>query len=1067
MKKILTLFMATVVAMSMMAIPQVKKAGNKMKPASKEQFEAKTPAQVKVKELAKDAKVVRNFDRPETAAKKLPAKPAMRVATAQAADTITLHFDGFSVVPEWYEETGDWYMACSQGLWIVKFDILSESYVGTFTEEDLDLYYSYILTENDEYVDYEKVVLTISETQVSQYLTIINLHAVIDGSDGNVYVITCEHSVLSPKDELSHEITGATLTFDELTGLVTLAGENADLNLTMAYWATWPTGRYTSGDLDMEATHVTYQGVEQKLLNVDMVVASGMVDGVLSYAAEVNYYNQDTVLNHVSVVAPIAPATDTVHIEAYNLDVDDSWAMIFGWTYLYGSTSEWNIEGAVASWQAEEGEWAGEDEVMLYLTDMTIGETTEAIYATAEVVMEEESGWKAHLEGLCKDGKYYVIDMKFEVPEATDTVVLSFPNSASAAFYPDLGNDLYLANENDEYFVALDIYGVPMGGEFTYDEMDTYYTQLVKYGETKDEYTMIQIAGVNGVVYQTGDTTWMKAEVTGFDAVLYQVELWYIVPTPTEVVELTVDAAFDNQLEAQGYYTLSGVDETTGLLVAMSPLSNEVAGTFVNDGVFGRFGEGQYDFYSTYTYVAKYLGVDEWGDAQYDIYTIEKGTLTVTLDEEDNILAHASVICSNGVQYEIEMTSVFEEPHLQYDAEYGVEKVYTAADIVTAEYDADYGMAFWQVEAADGSDVCALYFFLEEADAELVIPEGEYAINDTWDYGTVLASTGYDPYNGAAPSLYATLDGEYLNIPLWFMVDGTVTVKHVDGKMKMTVDAVNSYNQSINITYDGTATGSDVEYEVYEDAITNLVIDYDNLLLIGGPSEAFQVEVVLGLGDYDRNTDAFQLLPESSISVLGSEATFVEGWASVDGIEQSAIAVVRCVWNEMALEFHLTMSATPMEATVVVVENATVEIEKYLIFGDTYDYSLKMTGVWTNEGIDYPVLVEVPVYYPEATEPYEIYSTVTVGGWGDDDPWLGFGEGYLTITPEGQKITATGIVENPMAGIAIDITISGTITPTAVEDATVTVKPTKTIKNGQLIIVRDGKEFNAQGAILK
>ena len=260
-------------------------------------------------------------------------------------------------------------------------------------------------------------------------------------------------------------------------------------------------------------------------------------------------------------------------------------------------------------------------------------------------------------------------------------------------------------------------------------------------------------------------------------------------------------------------------------------------------------------------------------------------------------------------------------------------------------------------------------------------------------------------------------------------------------------------------------TGSD--YEMYEDAITNLVIDYDNMLLIGGPSEAFQVEVVLGLGDYDRNTDAFQLLPASTISVLGSEATFIDGVASVDGIEQTATAVVHCTWNGMALEFHLTMSAAPLEATKVVVENAAIEIEKVLLWGDMYDYTLKMTGVWTNEGIDYPVLVEVPVYYPEATEPYEIYSTVTVGGMGDDDPWLGFGEGYLTITPEGQKITAAGIVENSWAGIAIDITISGTITPTGLENATVTVKPVKMIKNGQLIIEKDGVQYNVNGAIVK
>ena len=261
------------------------------------------------------------------------------------------------------------------------------------------------------------------------------------------------------------------------------------------------------------------------------------------------------------------------------------------------------------------------------------------------------------------------------------------------------------------------------------------------------------------------------------------------------------------------------------------------------------------------------------------------------------------------------------------------------------------------------------------------------------------------------------------------------------------------------------------DFQMYEDAITNLVIDYDNMLLIGGPSDAFQVEVVLGLGDYDRNTDNFALLPESSISVLGSEATFIDGIASVDGIAQTALAVVHCMWNGMALEFHLTMSAATIEPTVVVVENAVVEVEKYLLWGDMYDYALKMTGVWNNEedGLAYPVLVEVPVYYPEATEPSEIYSTVTVGGWGDNDPWLGFGEGTLTVTTVDNVVTATGIVENPMAGVAIDITISGSITnvPDGIENITVTVKPVKMIKNGQLIIEKDGVQYNVNGAVVK
>ncbi|MBO5674595.1 MAG: hypothetical protein J6S09_09965, partial [Paludibacteraceae bacterium] len=228
---------------------------------------------------------------------------------------------------------------------------------------------------------------------------------------------------------------------------------------------------------------------------------------------------------------------------------------------------------------------------------------------------------------------------------------------------------------------------------------------------------------------------------------------------------------------------------------------------------------------------------------------------------------------------------------------------------------------------------------------------------------------------------------------------------------------------------------------------------------------------VLGLGE-DNFDGSFTLSDERSVASRGLDAEFIEGYVyDIDVNAPSATAVVKVNWDGMYYAFNLTMTADPAEATKVVVENATVEVEKYLLFGDTYDYSLKMTGNWTNEadGITYPVLVEVPVYYPEATEPFSILSTVTVGGMGDNDPWLGFGEGELTVTTVGNTVTATGVVENPMAGVAIDITISGELKGdgTGLENTTVTVKSVKTIKNGQLIINRDGKEYNAQGAILK
>ena len=261
----------------------------------------------------------------------------------------------------------------------------------------------------------------------------------------------------------------------------------------------------------------------------------------------------------------------------------------------------------------------------------------------------------------------------------------------------------------------------------------------------------------------------------------------------------------------------------------------------------------------------------------------------------------------------------------------------------------------------------------------------------------------------------------------------------------------------------------EVAMEYYEDVITNMMFDLENMVITGGPSENFQIDVYLPLGE-DNMDGSFQLSAESSVAIMGSDAKFIEGVAyEIDAYAPAALVDVVVEWNGAVYQFHLTMSAATMEATVVVVENAVVEVEKFEIFEGTYEHALKMTGNWVNaaDGLTYPVLVEIPVYYPEATEPSTILSTVTVGGWEDDDPWLGFGEGELTVTTVDNTVTATGIVENPMANVAIDITISGTITTSGVENATVVVKSVKMIKNGQLIISNDGVDYNAQGAIVK
>ena len=296
----------------------------------------------------------------------------------------------------------------------------------------------------------------------------------------------------------------------------------------------------------------------------------------------------------------------------------------------------------------------------------------------------------------------------------------------------------------------------------------------------------------------------------------------------------------------------------------------------------------------------------------------------------------------------------------------------------------------------------------------------------------------------------------------------SATAAPLVGTAKKTKVGNDTPNQGINMS--GTIKKIEgPEYMELDDQITNLTFDLNNMVMSGGPSENYKIEVVLGLG-VDNLDGSYTLSSESSVVIGGIDAEFIEGYVyNIDQYAPSATAVVKVNWDEKYYEFTLTMSAAPAEATKVVVKNATVEIEKHLLFGDTYDYSLNMSGEWINpeDGLTYPVLVEVPVYYPEATEPSEIMSTVTVGDGGDNDPWLGFGEGTLTVTTVNDVVTATGIVENPSTGIAIDITISGSLPTTGIENTTVTIKPVKKIQNGQLIIEKDGVQYNAQGATLK
>ena len=249
----------------------------------------------------------------------------------------------------------------------------------------------------------------------------------------------------------------------------------------------------------------------------------------------------------------------------------------------------------------------------------------------------------------------------------------------------------------------------------------------------------------------------------------------------------------------------------------------------------------------------------------------------------------------------------------------------------------------------------------------------------------------------------------------------------------------------IGWTEDGEFVANDPEYtfvvkgdvelvavyamDLGENEVTDLVIDGDNMLLTGSvagfPMGTMNLE--LALGEYDDEEGVFLLTEESKLYVGETNFTFVDGMAAVDMNTNSAMAIV--VFEHNGTYYYMTVNMSKkIEATIIEIDNATVTIEERSMgFGDEVYHVLKMESTWSDGETTYPVSLET-TEFDQTKESQEVAASITVGGMGDEDPWLGNAEGDVTITVANGVVTVEGLLENPYAWpapIALDVTISG------------------------------------------
>lgn len=746
-----------------------------------------------------------------------------------ASDTIYLEFDHFTQGPKYYD-SGDWYVVLeNEEDWEVylNWKAPKDNYCGTFRLNKFLDDYSYIFTpENRENggIHFKNIIMTIAVEEISPLLNQIELNATITGTDGNIYKVHATHEVINAKDEVDVSILDAHMSVEE--DAYTIAGKNADWDIALKVNSSSIIGSYTALEyFDLSASRFVYKGNTITPLQLEAQVGVGyLTDSVLAYMAQCNMLGNDTALYHMLLAVPFSAPIDTVDVNCVNMRIDDTYAEVYNMMTIAASNEDYELQIMYKDNALREHTYT-EALAQVYLTNKLTGDQVESLTTKVYVKKLATGEFTVYGEARCTNNVVYNFNLAWVVPQTTDTIALRFDQTARASYYPQMNDDLLLINSNNRYTLNLNVVGAELGGEFTMDHIGEYYTSL-----SDDQLKVdIELAQVEGTIYQSGDTTWVKAQMVGFDATLYDLQLWYAVPVPTDTVELIFhDVPFTNHLE-EGYYQLIAYTEDQTRMVSFTPASHNVEGTFINDGLFGRFGEGRYDFFNDYTYI------QEWNPhtRAYDTYTIEKGELVVTLSSDGLITALAEVICEDAKLYRITMYSKYERPHLDFDSEDGaVERVYTTQDhIVIEDHTQNNGYIVFQATAQDQSDMIVLYIFADEIDSDITIPAGVYPINHSLLPGTVLASTGANEDNTVSPSLYSTLTDGYLD-QLYFLVDGTVKVENVDGRMRLEVNAVNSYDVPVYVVYDAFLAGSNLENTKVVDSDLSKVLKDDQLIII-------------------------------------------------------------------------------------------------------------------------------------------------------------------------------------------------------------------------------------------
>ena len=626
-------------------------------------------------------------------------------------------------------------------------------------------------------------------------------------------------------------------------------------------------GTYTIEDLDLDYSYLTTIDEEGYKKYVNYVSAEFTVtDNAEGKSLVANVLCEDSVRYLVTAVElPLPEAKDTVELAYTNGHLEDGTRS--SETFQFWADENGVYTSLLIASEQVEGEYTEKDMYADYANYIMFVDGTDTTFVDFLglnlTVTKEDLTYFADAYALGVDTIMYHITMSWTKPAPADTIDIVATNMVIDEFE---FWDMYFCTitaSNEEYTVTLDMKnGLPLG-ELTSADFNVEWSSVYRIADsTEIVFDDILSATVTEVDGQRA----IKAQALGVDTILYNLDLSYVLPEAKDTVAIEFTTPASAEYYDEGDYYIYNENEEYIVTLDIYAEANALEGEY----------EGE-DFYLYYTKV----GLIVEGDTTAVSAAAAKATVTKVSEE----LAHidAELLCENEVLYLVSTDVTMSKVGLQYDMTEGeVNREYNLNDelTITTDYVAEYGELYVDIMAGDMSDLVSLMFFVNDTVEGLVVPAGTYPISDTYAEGTALASTGYDDEYGAMPSNYCTVvesDGTLYFNELYFMVGGNVVVEHVDGHLKITIDAVNSYDVPAHIVYEAVE-GEKVylQYDATEGAIDRAYTTEEITLTSGNGSfqilayaaDATDMVGMVVFGEKDENT----IIPVGTYTINGTQA---------------------------------------------------------------------------------------------------------------------------------------------------------------------------------------------------